>query len=201
MIRLIPALLLVGVALPLYGIDAPPVVQRQGALAIAIPLELLQRPEARRHLTNGLTTSFVVIGSATRGGTALRGAARVEIRYEPWDQLYFVTHRDYDGTVERSQSSSLEALDALLQRRPLRFAAATNAPPRWTIELRLIPFTAAEQAETRAWIAGAGGEAAAQTGDADRTAGGSLFDLLIGTSIRARPVLAYRWTVAVGGVR
>lgn len=186
-------IVLVIIAAEAVAVERPAIVVRANALGITIPAEILRRADVRRHLTNGLTTAMVVAAKPlVRGGE--RSGARVEVRYDPWDEVFFVTHRDFDGTVERAKIASMAALETWLVGRPLRFAVL-SAASRWDVELRILPFSAAEEADVRAWVSGTTPPPpGAAEGGADG-GGSSLFDLLVGTSIRARPVVAYRWTL------
>lgn len=188
------AIVLLIIASEASAVEPPALVIREGALGITIPGEILRRQDVQRHLTNGLTTAIVVaVKPLLRGGQ--RSGARVEVRYDPWDEVFFVTHRDFDGTVERTKIASMTALEKWLGGRPLRFAAS-SVTSRWDVKLRILPFSAAEEADVRAWVSGT---TAPAPGGAAEGAGSSLFDLLVGTSIRARPVVAYRWTLDARG--
>jgi hypothetical protein len=176
---------------PVYG-RAP-----DGALSLGALPEVLSRPEVRRHLTTGLTTGLLVRFEARDGdGRAVRGAARVDVRWEPWDEVFHVTVVDGAGRVRRETLASFEslaawwsALDVVVAPR----APATLAMPR--VDLSVVPFSQSEQRDAQRWFSSA---PAPETADGAQAGPGEsrlngVVDLLIATSIQRRSVVRYRW--------
>jgi len=59
--------------------------------------------------------------------------------------------------------------------------------------MSVLPFSAAEEEDARQWLSKAGGVGSASRGA--RSPG--LVDVLIGTTIQAKPLLTFQWTVDV----
>lgn len=188
-------------------------VQRDGLLVVSELPQILTRPEVKGHLTTGLTTSFVLrVTAVDPSGRKLRGAGRVDVRYEPWDEV-FLTRRL--GADRKSLRETVASYDRLLSwwqglSLPVLAAAGGGAPGSgWDvrIDVDVIPFSQSEQRDTQRWFSdsvGGGGTPAAPPisggGDSvtpagDRSLGGVL-DLLIATSIKRRSLVTYTWKAA-----
>ena len=163
----------------------PAVAAAQPALTpagLSLPASVLQDARVRKQLGSGLTTTFLV--TATSG--SIRGAARLEIRYDLWDEVYIVRRLERDGRRDQQRIASLELLERWW-RSPLRVIDASPGAPV-VIELRVLPFSAAEEEDARRWLSKSGGVGA--------TSGpGGLVDVLIGTTLNAKPITTFRWTV------
>ena len=59
------------------------------------------------------------------------------------------------------------------------------------VELIVLPFSAAEESDARQWLSKSGG-AGAPSADPS-----SIVDVLIGTTLSARPVVSFRWSIEV----
>ena len=174
-------------------------LRADGTVAVSLPSALLFRREIRRQLTSGLTTTFVVIAES-RGQ---RGGARISVRYEPWDEVYLVATRGIDRSSQSLRFATVEKLEEWWR------DAAVAALPRATADtvqltLEVLPFSIEEQRETQQWLSRALGDVRAtepeDTADAGAdpsSAGTSVLDVIIGTSIQRRPIVRYRWTVPV----
>jgi hypothetical protein len=143
-------------------------VQSGGVVAATLPLSILNDPSVKKQLPSGLTTTFLIV-TRQRESRVVTGA-RIEIRSDLWDEL-----------------ASLDALEKWW-RTPLH-PFATSAPRvGLQVDLSVLPFSAAEEADAREWITKSGGVG---------TGGGSggLVDTLIGTTITAKALPSYRWNV------
>lgn len=158
-----------------------------GTVAVALPLSILQRADVRKQLGGGLTTTFLI---TARDGD-LKGGARIEVRYDLWDEVYHVRRIEFDARVER-QRFTAEQLERWW-RTPTRLLSTTADALRLQIELSVLPFSAAEEEDARQWLSKSGGVGSASHGA--RSPG--LVDVLIGTTIQARPLLTFKWTVDV----
>ncbi|MEO1368751.1 MAG: hypothetical protein AAFX50_16370, partial [Acidobacteriota bacterium] len=134
---------------------APRVVRQDGALRVELPPPVLGDEEIKGQLSSGLTTTFVfrLTGRST-SGASLQGAARVEVRYEPWDEVYFLHALGRDGRqTNRTLDSDTALADAW---RALELVAtAPGAEPaagRWRVDLDVIPFSRGEQRDTQRWF-------------------------------------------------
>ena len=195
--RVIAASLLITVAL-----SASPVpiarVRPDGMMLVTLPADVLARREVRRQLTSGLTTTFLVTVLAGER----KGAARIEVRYEPWDEVYLVTTRGIDAVAHSSRFASPERLAEWW--RSAMLPVLRRAPGSGNVQLTLevLPFSIEEQRETQRWLTQSlneahRGEAIDESEVAGRGGGGSVLDVLIGTSIQRRPIIRSRWTVGV----
>jgi hypothetical protein len=161
------------------------IVQPGGVVAATLPVSILQDASVRKQLRSGLTTTFLFVTRQRE----IKGAsvARIEIRYDLWDEVWIVQKIEHDRKSERQRLASLEALEKWW-RTPLRMLATKASRVALQIDLSVLPFSAAEEADARQWITKSGG-----VGTSSGSAG--LVDALIGTTISARPLTSYRWNV------
>ena len=151
--------------------------------AVTLPTNVLQMAAVRKQLNSGLTTTVIV--TATARGTSDRGAARIEIRRDLWDEVWLATRIEFDGKIVSDRLPSAAALERWW-RTPLRVIVT----PATALDMRLdvLPFSAAEEKDARQWVAKSGG-----------VGGGSgLVDALIGSTLAAQPITTVRWRVDVG---
>jgi hypothetical protein len=159
---------------------------------------VLSHPEVRRHLTTGLTTGLVLaLAGKAPGGRRLRGAALVDVRWEPWDEVFLVTIVGADGRPRRERVGSMERLEALWAALELPMALGVPETP-WQLELELsvVPFSQSEQRDAQRWFSGA--LAPESAGEPPRASGGAaqpngVVDLLIATSIQRRSIMRFEW--------
>ncbi|HEV7920972.1 MAG TPA: hypothetical protein VGR02_09310 [Thermoanaerobaculia bacterium] len=159
-----------------------------GTIGVALPLSILQRSDVRKQLGGGLTTTFLI--TARDGDT--KGGARIEVRYDLWDEVYYVRRIEFDARQER-QRFTAEQLERWWRTTPVRLLATTQDALRLQVELSVLPFSAAEEEDARQWLSKSGGVGSASHGA--RSPG--LVDVLIGTTIQARPLLTFKWAVEV----
>ena len=164
---------------PVFG------TQAGGVVTATLPVSILHAPQVRKQLASGLTTTFVV---AARQRDRLTGA-RIEIRFDLWDEVWHVRRVEQDRREERQKLPSMEALETWWHMPVRIFTTADNAIPL-QVELSVLPFSASEEEDARQWIAKGGGAA--------RPAGEGLVDVLIGTTLAAKPIIRWRWDVQVG---
>lgn len=200
------ALLVIGAAAVLVPVFAatPPAAQLRGdTLSVTLPGGLLSEGEVRKRLNSGLTTTFVIVATLEDERTS---GARVDIRFEPWDEVYFITLRRIGAQPQKHRAASFAQLETWWRETSLPlFTNATNAR-RVQIAVDVLPFSAEEQEETQRWLTRSLGEArqptppptSPQQGSTPRaSASGSVLDVLIGTSIQRRPIFRRRWQVEV----
>jgi hypothetical protein len=172
-----------------------------GEVDVILPSAVLRAPDVRKQLTSGLTTVFLL--SFDEKGVL--GGARIEVRYELWDETYLVSAIDGDGKTQEAVLPSFERLVEWWTKTPLRMTAGPAAAPR-ALHLRLeaVPFSAGEQADAQRWL-----RQSMTEHNTPGTAGpkpsrqqpGGLLDVIIGTSVQRRAILTMRWTVTVEGGR
>ncbi|HEX7150630.1 MAG TPA: hypothetical protein VF618_04010 [Thermoanaerobaculia bacterium] len=151
------------------------------AVTIALPASVLQHAAVRKQLGSGLTTTFIVI-ARSRDRTA-EGGARVEVRYDLWDEIYHVRRFEAGRRIDQQRIESLEKLEQWW-RTPSRIISLNGQRIVLDVELRVLPFSGAEEEDARRWLS-----------LPDRTT--SLVDVLIGTTISAKPIVSFRWSAEV----
>ena len=163
------------------------IAQTGRVVAAALPPTLLAAKDVDRHLRSGLTTTFVLIARQRDAGR--RGAARIEIRFDLWDEVWVVRRIEFDGKQDRQRIASREALEKWWSA-PTRVFAATADRVSLNVTLNMLPFSAAEGEDAWEWISKSGGAA--------ETEGGSpLVAALIGTTLSAKPIRTWRWQANV----
>lgn len=206
------ALLILLLAAPLRAEDPGLELDPDGRLVLHSLPAVLAEELVRPHLTRGLTATFLF--RVDPQGLRIRrqgSGARVEIRYELWDEVFHVAAGTADGAVDRRELDSFGELELWWRDLRLVVAGATyldglDPPPRRQarVELDLVPFSQAEQIDAQRWFsdsldeaAKSGAEEVAESaeqpaGTLDRT-----FHLLMATSIRRPALVSYRWTVPI----
>ena len=156
-----------------------------GVVGATLPAAVLQNQNVKKQLSSGLTTTFLVI-ARQRELNRVTGA-RIEVRYDLWDEVWIVRRVEFDGKSDRQRLTSADALEKWW-RTPLRLLATDAPRVALQVDLSVLPFSAAEEEDARQWISKSGGVGTA-------TGGGGIVDALIGTTISAKPITSYRWNV------
>jgi hypothetical protein len=160
-------------------------VQPGGIVAASLPASILSESSVRKQLGSGLTTTFLLV-VRDRNADRVSGA-RIEVRYDLWDEVWIVRRVEFDRRVDAERVDTFEALERWW-RAPVRVLATDAARLPLQIDLTVLPFSAAESNDAREWISKSAGVGTAS--------GGSGFvDVLIGTTIAAKPITSYRWNV------
>jgi hypothetical protein len=157
------------------------------SLAISLPERVLATDSVKRQLDSGLTSTFVV--SALQPGTKTHRAIRTEIRWDLWDEVWLVRRVDADGHADAQRLSGRAALQRWWSA-PVRFMPAADRGALH-VELTVLPFSAAEEADARSWIGKAGGMA---NGGAP---GGGIVEAMIGSTIAAQPITTMHWRIDI----
>ena len=189
MTRIAGAIVVLAFAALANASSPPPiqfVMQPGGDVAAALPVSILSDRDVKRQLGSGLTTTFLI--AARQRKTNQLTAARLEIRYDLWDEVWIVKRIEFDRKVEQTRITSREALEKWW-RTPVRLLSTNAARIALEIDLTVLPFSAAEKEDARQWITKSGGVGTAGGG------GAGLVDVLIGTTIDAKPITTYRWNV------
>lgn len=183
-----PALAIAFLLLPLLASAQPARLTFQtqpgGVVAAVLPASILSDRDVRKQLNSGLTATFVV-AARNRVTNDLSGA-RIEIRYDLWDEVWLVRKIEFDRKQEQQRITSFDALEKWWKT-PLRLLATASPRVPLQVDLTVLPFSAAEREDARQWISKSGGVAAG--------GGTGLVDALIGTTISAKPIMSYRWSV------
>jgi hypothetical protein len=201
------ALVLLALASRLVAITQAPAVEmaREG-LAISRLPPILADEEVRKQLGTGLTTSFAFQASARGAAGKVRGGARVDVRYDLWDEVYIVTRIDATGHAAKVSLPSFERLAEWWREARLVVIRAPAAAGVLAaeVELRVIPFSQAEQLDAQRWFSQAlsaektGGAGAVSDAVEDQPESFSqVINLLMATSIGRPALLEYRWKLPV----
>ncbi len=185
-------------AAPLAAVETPQYeLTGDGTLVVAALPDVLSRPEVRPHLSTGLTTSFVIsVTARAADGRKAKGAARIDVRWEPWDEVFHTATMTADGRGSRQTVPSFDKLVAWWRTQELPVAVKLGAGP-WEVkvELSVVPFSQSEERDAQRWFssaAGADGVEARPTGAGESRLNG-VVDLLIATSIQRHSIVRYAW--------
>lgn len=181
----------------------------EGGVVLSGLPPILAEEGVRRHLTTGLTTTLL-FRLEPHGRTAPAGA-RIEVRYDLWDELFHVAVLTADGRSRGMVVPSFEALDTWWQEVDLLVLgpeATKRAQRNVRLVLDVIPFSQAERDDTKRWFSETIG-AAAQSGveEAERSPDdreeslGRVLSLMIATSIQRRALTSYEWALQLPGDR
>ena len=66
-----------------------------------------------------------------------------------------------------------------------------------SVRLRVLPFSAREQEETQRWLSRSLDSGHDRDPGAEKPTNAKLLEIIVGTSIKRRPILEYRWTVPI----
>jgi hypothetical protein len=180
----------------------PPTVelQERTLLVSALP-GVLARSEVKSHLTTGLTTTFLVAVSAVdREGHRAKGGGRIDVRYEPWDEVFLVSVSGVDGKARKETLPSFERLAAWWKGVRLAVVStdALGAGSSWAVSIHLsvLPFSQSEQREAQRWLAESIGRPVKGDAPGGRTEplSGAL-DALLATSIKRQSLVGYDWSL------
>jgi hypothetical protein len=168
---------------------------------------ILSDDEVARQLTTGLTATlaFRAETSAATSGKMV-GGARVEIRYELWDEIFHVATLEIDGPPRRQKIPSWEELELWWSKLDLAVLNISNMSPDRSRQIRLtldvLPFSHSEQLDTQKWFeesvqrAEQGkNEGISQSAEGGEESLGRVFSVLIATSIRRQALTSFHWTL------
>ena len=155
---------------------------------LGLPVSVLTAGDIREQLDSGLTTTFLLTVN-DRG--AEMPSARIEVRYEPWDEVYFVRIGKADGSLQDLTFANFESLSQWWSTPLVNIPARTGMVGSTTVTLVVIPFSHDERDEARRWLIGnprpkADGETAPE-------GSGAVMGSLLATSIRREPMRRFHW--------
>ena len=183
------------------------VIVEEGGLALTDLPEILGHDEVNPLLKKGLTTTFLFrVDLLGRPTSKDAGGARIEIRYELWDEVYLVRLLEIDGDVhilKIANDQELESWWRLVHFDVIskeKFAESDNSRAR--VRLDVVPFSQAEQTDTQEWFAQSVSSAELARSEGVSTpisgsekSGSGVFSVLIATSIRSRPLTSFTWVL------
>jgi hypothetical protein len=198
--------------LPVVGVtQTPPIevdVDPDGTVVVSNLPDIFGRDEIARHLRSGLTTTLAF--QAQIRGTRQQGGARIDVRFELWDEIFQVAAVGIDGKGERTQLDDLEALATWWSELRLTVIVpdSGSAPKAGTLllDLSVIPFSQSEQDDAQRWFsrsfAGSTTDAADRVTDSAERRGDPLeqvLGVLMATSIQRGEVMSYHWAMPLPG--
>lgn len=183
-------------------------VGREGTLMVSGLPDILSRPEVRPHLSSGLTTTFAVrVMASDETGKKVKGAGRIDVRWELWDEVFLTAGAGSAGRLRPESLPSFERLVAWWHGLEIPVAARLSPGGRWQVkvEVSVVPFSRSEQRDTQRWFSDTLGKGESpprtQAPDApEQSVEGpplsGLLDLLIVTSIKRPNLATYVWTAS-----
>jgi len=200
------ALAFVSAAVTARAAPAPTIrVDSQHRIVVGRLPAILGEEAVARQLQSGLTTTFVF--RVDSGGREF-GAARVDVRYDLWDEVFEVVAVGSDGRGERQTLDGRAALEAWWSALELIVGDLSALPAGRSKEVHLalevVPFSASEQDDAQRWFERSFGATTGSDGarvtDAAEQRGDSLekvLGVLMATSIRGSVLFSSRWTLPV----
>lgn len=182
---------------------ASPALERvsgDGIVLTQLP-PVLRQKEIRQHLETGLTTTLAFEVRADKA----RGGARIDIRYELWEEVWLVTRADTSGRTQRARFPSFEQLETWWRDLRLDVLPARADDDEAEVRLRIIPFSQSEQLDAQRWFSrslatkppnGGSGAAGAVSGVLSEPSG-DLFNLLLATSIGRPALIEFEWNLKI----
>ncbi|HVR98633.1 MAG TPA: hypothetical protein VMW27_18600 [Thermoanaerobaculia bacterium] len=186
-----------------------PVLEKSpsGGMALTRLPPVLGQAEVRHQLDTGLTTTLAFhVRLADTQGARTEGGARVDVRFELWDEVYLVTRIDAGGKVARATLPSFEKLAAWWREQRLEVVPAARlngrTPLRADVRLRVIPFSQAEQLDTQRWLSRSlSSDEAGSAGAVSEAFAAESFDRLLqslmATSIQRPALVELSWKLSL----
>ena len=188
----------------LFLSDPKPILQMEQGLGLktVLPTAILDEDEVVAQLNSGLTSTFQIqVFSRDKEGKALEGGARIEIRYELWDEVYMIRTSEVDGSQNYFKVGNREGLAAWWRTQPLLILLSDSMNPAEPVRLVLefIPFSQTEQNNAREWLTeSTGGSVSDRRAIPDEPlpqgqGRARIFSVIMATSIKRKVLLRYRW--------
>lgn len=192
-------------AMALLGDGEPAsLVVRQDQLYLHIPKAIMEDPGLGEHLHSGLTTTFQLVWTLREKSKPL-GMIRMDIRYEPWDEVYFLTLLRSDGHQEAFNFANQKVLIRWWTEYqfPLSDTEVSTGVEFLWVTLRVIPFSQQEQEMAREWLTPQNnkpdsGLFSGRTGNqptAEQQRQNNLLRIMFATSIQREAIKSYKWKV------
>lgn len=187
--RLLAALL---TAAPMMVAAQPVATLRDGAVKVTLPESTLLRRDVRKQLASALTTTFVIVGRLRQ--PARIGRSQIEVRFDLWDEAYLVKRIELGRVVDQRRLASFDELRQWWTQ-PIHIADGATTGAILDIEMTVLPFSIAEEGDARDWLRKSGGVGT------DQSPVDGVLGAMIGTTIQARPIATFRWTISVSAER
>jgi len=189
--------------------EKPVLREDSGNLLVTLSQELLDDDATRRRLLSGLTLSIQLETRLQSSGMKKNHQALITVRYEVWEERIQVQVADGVGDVFSTTVPDLNALFAWFNGQPIKLAplARSSYPIKVRLDCTVIPYSADEAQQTRDWfsqklkVARAGERGLVGGEGVSNPSGSSVFEVLMSSGIRARPLRTYRWKWLLAGGR
>lgn len=205
------ALLPLLLASALEAAEAPRIEVDPGRLLTLTNLPpILAEEGVKENLTKGLTTSIYFSLGAKPSGGKVAGGARVDVRYDLWDEVFHLATLGLGGAGEEQQAQVASFDDLLEWWRGLRLALVDGArlanpwPERLRVTATVVPFSQSELDDAEHWFsesldraAESGTGKVGRAGEQPTDGLSQTFNLLLATSIRRRALASYKWTLTL----
>jgi hypothetical protein len=157
----------------------------RGIVTLTPPAAILQKANVRKHLESGLTTTFAV--------EAGEGKARIEIRYDLWDERWLITTVDVNGHEHDETVPSYARLVTWWSALALPVSRAQQGA-RMRVLMSVLPFSERERSDTKEWVTRTVGLArGGSESPVTQQAVPGVLDAAIATSIQRRVVERFEW--------
>jgi hypothetical protein len=199
--RLLSLLLVSALAVSLEAAEAPRLeLDADRRLVLTGLPPILADDGVKEHLSTGLTTSFYF-----RPGGKQPGGARVDVRYDPWDEVFHLVAAGHGERLRQADVASFAELVEWWQGLRLALLESDRLERPWPRRLKVtvdvVPFSASEQDDARRWLSESieqgrksGTDEVGRSGDAAADTLSRTFNLLLATSIRRRALASYAWS-------
>lgn len=178
------------------GVEPPRAAARDGWVEITLSGSMLDDARVRQRAESGLTATLVILDRSARRTSP--GAARVAFRYEPWDEIFLVSVINADGDRSTTKVESIEALRDHVESLSIRIRPTRpGAEDSIDVEVRLVPFSEEEELDAREWFLDTLGSTPKGNASGGISSVDGVVDVLLATSIQARPVASWRWKIKV----
>lgn len=157
-------------------------------ITLTPPAAVLQKANVRKHLESGLTTTFAI--------EAGEGKARIEVRYDLWDERWLLTTVDVNGRAHDETVPSYAKLVTWWSALVLPVSRAEGT--RMRVLMSVLPFSERERSDTEEWVTrtvglARGGSDTPVGQGSGQSAPGGMLDAAIATSIQRRVVERFEW--------
>lgn len=149
-------------------------------------------------LRSGLTNTFLAQLSESDDGTV----ARIDLRWEPWDEVFLAsvtTSRGFSANVQLASEEDLATWWKAL-RLPI-LPAERQVQGKVSLQLTFLPFSASEQQSTRDWLNRSLGGGRSSPATDPNSVGGSSYSrvlhLMVSTSVSRKALVQFEWILTV----
>ena len=180
-----------------------------GELAFRFPDGFFEEKPFQRRLFSGLTTTIVLELelSSDRSSPKETAFALMEIRYQVWEEVLWISLTEADGRRQDFQVAQVADLLARLEKNPIRLSRPGQIPAsksfQASVTCKVYPFSRGEIEEARKWISKVvnvpEGGARNPVNPAQRRSLGrdnrtdSIFEIILRPSLERRLERSYRW--------